>query len=151
MSRELRAGGILDKLPFCDEVFSSDNASGPERVSRQVGPRIRGVCHLMGASTHCGSMRATMIHDNATYHVLKISELTRLIASHLVLTNQKSAVNLACACRYLEEPTLSILWGAQQWSLCTLLKVLPKGTWEYPSPDEDVVCCPGPLPREVER
>jgi len=89
-----------------------------------------------------------MIRDNATHRVLKISELTRLIASHLVLTNPQSAVNLSRACRCLEEPTLSILWGARQWSLCTLLKVLPKGTWEYPSSDRDVVCCPGPLLRE---
>ena len=71
-----------------------------------------------------------MVHRDTTPHrVFKISELTRLIASQLVLINQKSAVNLACACRFLEGPVLSTLWETQ-WSLCTLLEVLPKETWE---------------------
>jgi len=72
-----------------------------------------------------------MIHDSTPRRVLKISELTRLIASQLILTNsRKSAVNLACACRSLEEPVLSALWRTQ-WSLITLLRVLPEETWEY--------------------
>jgi len=63
--------------------------------------------------------------------VFKISELTRVIATHLVLTdNGGGAVNLACASRYLEEPVLSTLWE-MQLSLCTLLRVLPRGTWEF--------------------
>ena len=37
-------------------------------------------------------------------------------------------MNLACACRYLEEPVLSILWEKQK-SLRTLLVVLPVETW----------------------
>jgi len=72
-----------------------------------------------------------MIHDSTPYRVLKISELTRLIASQFVLIDaRKSAVNLACACRSLEEPVrVSTLWETQ-WSLLTLLEVLPEQTWE---------------------
>ena len=69
-----------------------------------------------------------MIHGTP-HRIFKISELTRLIASWLVLINGKGAVNLACACRCLEEPVLSTLWETQ-WSLCTLLKVLPEVTWD---------------------
>jgi len=72
-----------------------------------------------------------MIHDSTPHRVLKISELTRHIASQLVLTHsRRSTVNLACACRCLEEPVLSTLWETQ-WSLITLLRVLPKETWEF--------------------
>ena len=71
-----------------------------------------------------------MIHDSTPYHVLNISELTRLIASQLVLIGaEKSAVNLACACRSLEEPILSTLWETK-CHFFTLLQVLPEGTWE---------------------
>ena len=65
----------------------------------------------------------------------------RLIASQLVLISPGSTVNLACACRYLEEPALSTLWETQQ-SLCTLLEVLPKDTlsWENPAFNTAVVC-----------
>jgi len=69
-----------------------------------------------------------MIHDNTPHRVFKISELTKLIASHLVVISRKGALNLACACRYLEEPTLSTLWETQD-SLFTLLQVLPNATW----------------------
>ena len=70
-----------------------------------------------------------MIHDSTPYRVLKINELTRLIASQLVLVGaENSAVNLACACRSFEEPILSTLWETQ-WSLGALLKVLPEENW----------------------
>ena len=71
-----------------------------------------------------------MIHDSVPYRIFKISELTRLIATQLVPTGRKSAVNLACACRSLEEPVLNILWETQL-SLCTLLEVLPQETWVF--------------------
>jgi len=74
-----------------------------------------------------------MIHDSTPYRVFKISELTRLIASQLVLISKESAVNLASACRPLEEPVLSTLWETQS-SLCTLLKVLPEETWKIQGP-----------------
>ena len=82
-----------------------------------------------------------MIDDSTPYRIFKITELTRLIASQLVLISRETAVNLACACRSLEEPTLSTLWETQR-SLCTLLEVLPKETWEFQSPicDIPVVC-----------
>jgi len=82
-----------------------------------------------------------MIRDSTPHRVLKISELTRLIASQLVLVSRKSAVNLACACRSLEEPVLSTLWETQS-SLITLLRVLPKETWEvwYPRFGQSMVC-----------
>jgi hypothetical protein len=66
-----------------------------------------------------------MTLDNTFGRVFKISELTRLIANQLIPLGQKSAVNFACACRYLEEPVLSTLWKTQP-SLCTLLMVLPE-------------------------
>jgi len=72
-----------------------------------------------------------MIHDSTPYRVLKISELTRLVASQLVLIGAKgSAVNLALVCRSFEEPTLSTLWETQ-WVLNTLLELLPQETWGY--------------------
>ena len=55
--------------------------------------------------------------------LLKISELTRLIAGQLILIHaENSAVNPACACRSFEEPILSMLWETQS-SLYTLLGV----------------------------
>jgi len=58
------------------------------------------------------------------HSIFKISELARAIASQLIPINLKSAVSLACACRYLEEPVLSTLWEIQG-SLRILLEVLP--------------------------
>ena len=78
-----------------------------------------------------------MSHDSTPYHVLNISELTRLIASQLVLIGaEKSAVNLACACRSLEEPVLSTLWETK-YHFFILLSVLPEGTWELQEPEDD--------------
>lgn len=51
-----------------------------------------------------------MINDGTPSRVFKIGELARAIASQLVLSGSKSAVNLACTCQNLEEPTLSALW-----------------------------------------
>ena len=79
------------------------------------------------------SKRITMTHDSTSHHIFRISELTRLIASQLILINPRDAVNLACACRYLEEPALCTLWEIQ-WSLCTLLRVLPEENWEIEYP-----------------
>jgi len=77
------------------------------------------------------AIKATMIRDSTPHRVLKINESTRLITSQLVLIgSRKSAVNLACACRCLEEPVLSTHWETQS-SLFTLLRVLPKETWEF--------------------
>lgn len=69
-----------------------------------------------------------MIHDSAPHRVFNIAELTMLIVNQVVLTSQKSAVNLACACRHLEEPVLSALWETQH-SFRTLLEVLPEEAW----------------------
>ena len=71
-----------------------------------------------------------MTHDSTPHRIFKISELTRLIASQLVLISRRSTVNLACTCRALEEPNLSTLWEIQQ-SLFTLLEVLPRENREY--------------------
>ena len=111
--------------------------------SLSPGP-ARAVRHIMGATTGLGPQalgshicssypRVAMIHDNAPHRIFKISELTRLVASQLVVISQESTVHLACACRYLEEPVLSTLWGSQ-WSLSTLLKVFPDAIWESESP-----------------
>ena len=69
-----------------------------------------------------------MIHDSTPHRIFKISELTRLIAGHLILIDPEGAVNLACTCRYLEEPVLSTLWEIQ-YSLGILLGVLPEAIW----------------------
>jgi len=84
-----------------------------------------------------------MIDDSAPHRVFKIDELTRLITSQLIHANQESAVNLACACRYLEEPVLSTLWEIQE-SLHNLLETLPGDNWDwgYPAQGESVVCNP---------
>ena len=71
-----------------------------------------------------------MIHGNASHHIFEISELTRLIASQLIPISPKSAVNLACTCRYLEEPVLSTLWETQG-SLNILLEVLAEDSLDY--------------------
>ena len=86
-----------------------------------------------------------MTHDSTPYRVLNISELSRLIASQLILISPKSAVNLACVCRSLEEPILSTLWEIQV-SFLTLLGVLPEGTWEFQYSEfgESTVCGPDP-------
>ena len=85
-------------------------------------------------------VQATMIHERAPYRVLTISELARHIASQLVLIEAEgSAVNLACACRSLEEPILSTLWETQS-SLYALLGVLPENLEYLP----EVVRDPAP-------
>ena len=69
-----------------------------------------------------------MVQDDAPHRVLRISELTRLIAGQLIPTGRTNVVDLACVCRYLEEPALSTLWETQS-SLLALLRVLPEETW----------------------
>ena len=81
--------------------------------------------------------QAAMIHDNTPHRIFEITELTRAIASQLILTSRKSTVDLARTCRYLEEPALSTLWETQG-SLDTLLKVLPEETWRFESDDHRV-------------
>ena len=82
-----------------------------------------------------------MTHDSTPYLIFKIDELTRLIASQLILIDG-NAVNLARVCRSLEEPVLSTLWEIKPRSLHTLLKVLPKETWKLQCPrfNRYVVC-----------
>jgi len=85
-----------------------------------------------------------MTHDSITSHrILKISELTRVIASQLTSLSRRSAVNLACVCRYLEEPVLSTLWEEQR-TLYTLLKVLPEETWHFERYDRTVCVLDSP-------
>jgi len=82
-----------------------------------------------------------MITDGTPNRVFKISELARVIASQLVLTSRKSAVNLDCTCRDLEEPALGALWKTQ-WSLDQLLEVFPEEHWDYEDSESGgfVVC-----------
>jgi len=89
--------------------------------------------------------RAAMIHDSASHRIFRISELTSLTASQLVLISPKSTASLACVCRYLEEPALSILWQTQR-SLDNLLKALPEETWscDDAEPPDSSVCGPNP-------
>ena len=93
-------------------------------------PNACNVCRFKWAlDDRRGFAPVIMIPDSTPHRIFKISELTRVIASHLVLISPKSAVDLACTCRYIEEPALSTLWETQ-WSLCILLKVLPEENWK---------------------
>ena len=95
----------------------------------QQGVTKRENALTFGAKPSRGAPQVTMVDDRAPHRVFKIGELTRLIADQLILISRGSAVNLACACRYLEEPVLSTLWETQT-SLYTLLGTLPRDTWE---------------------
>ena len=88
-----------------------------------------------------------MIHGGAPHRIFRISELTRLIASQLILISEGNTVNLACTCRYLEEPALSTLWETQG-SLEILLKALPGETWDFEEVGWDRVVCGLDLPLE---
>ena len=82
-----------------------------------------------------------MTDDSPPQRVFKIGELARLIASKVIRKRRARAVNLACVCRCLEEPVLSVLWETQS-SLHTLLETLPEGTWDWDelAQGESVVC-----------
>ena len=87
--------------------------------------------HITGAKLlHC----VPMIHNSTPHRVFGIGELARLIAVQLILISPNSAMNLACACRCLEEPVLRTLWEAQP-SLLTLLNVLPGENWDVGCPE----------------
>ena len=97
------------------------------------------------------SSQDIMIHDSTPHRIFKISELTRAITSQLLPVSQGSAVNLACACRYLEEPVLSTLWETQE-SLCVLVEVFPEDTWSWETPAFDASTVRSPnLPAEEDR
>ena len=51
--------------------------------------------------------------------IVEISELTQLVANHLLLDGPESLTSLACTCRALEELALSTPWSKQS-SLTTL-------------------------------
>jgi len=84
-----------------------------------------------------------MTYDGAPHRVFKISELARVIAHQLILIGQKSAVNLACTSRCLEEPALSTLWETQQ-SMGILLEVLTEATCDRKHPKTNVTVVRGP-------
>ena len=99
--------------------------------SHRVAPRAHKYRFTSARFPVCFHSRTTMTHDGALHRVFKIGELARLITSQLVaIRGKKSAVNLACACRYIEEPVLSALWETQQ-SLRTLLELLPGENRDY--------------------
>lgn len=83
-----------------------------------------------------------MTHNDVYQRVFNISELARIIAHQLILIGQKSAVNIACASRCLEEPVLSTLCETQK-SLGILLEVLPEGTLDRQHPEPDVTMVRG--------
>jgi len=106
-------------------TICTHNGSKAPTPDRCYGNRFAGA----GSRAPLWFSHTTMIHDGAPLRVFRISELTRVIASQLILTSQESAVNLACTCRCLEEPVLGTLWETQQF-LSTLLEVLPKANWD---------------------
>lgn len=71
-----------------------------------------------------------MAYADASHRVFKVSELARTIAAHLAPVSNKSAVNFARVCRYLEEPILSAVWRTQV-SFRALLSVLPEELLEW--------------------
>ena len=87
------------------------------------------------------STLATMIQDTPN-HIFNIGELTKLIASQLVLISRKSTVNLACAVTVgALKNRSSALWETQS-TLCALLESLPGGKWDFEHPEfcKHVVC-----------
>lgn len=64
--------------------------------------------------------------------IIEISELTQLIANHLLPDGPEGLLSLACTCRALKEQALSTLWSEQP-SLKTLVEcTLPSGVLSSP-------------------
>ena len=124
---------------------TSDHFWAPPSFFSRFPPQNLGAYYVPSHSSEVDFCALTvafdMIHDSASHRVLKIGELTRVIASHLVAISRKSVVNLACSCRYLEEPVLSTLWETQPL-LITLLMTLPEDTWaQWENPEHGIEVC----------
>ena len=115
-------------------IVSQHSTCCPSRlflISVRASSSKRAPLHITGAKIlSC----VPMIHDSTPHRVFRIGELARLIAVQLILISPNSAMNLACACRCLEEPVLRTLWEAQP-SLLTLLNVLPEENWDVGCPE----------------
>ena len=122
-------------VPLLQNKFLSQELFDLPATKRRISLWRPKALAIRATSPALSTMQATTIHDmdSTPYRIFKISELTRLIAIQLVLISQKSAVNLACACRSLEEPVLSTLWEIQS-SLYALLEVLPQETLVFKRP-----------------
>ena len=132
-------------------LCTHDVSGIPARSDDHIGGTERDHSLTFGAKPLSTSPPFVMIDNSASHRVFKIDELTRLIAGQLILGRQRSAVNLACTCRHLEEPVLSTLWETQG-SLCTLLETLPRDTWNWDnSAQGGPVVCPESPVGETER
>lgn len=90
-------------------------------------PDRRPAEHHFAVASELVPLRTAATRDGAPHRVFKISELSRLIASELVFTSQKSTANPACACRPLEGARPQRIMG----DATVLLSILPKETWYY--------------------
>jgi len=70
----------------------------------------------------CTNSPCTMPHP-----IIEISELTQLVADHLLTDGKQSLVSLASTCRALEEQALSTLWSEQSLLDILIICTLPPG------------------------
>lgn len=104
---------IADPACYVDEVLY---ASCLLTVAfSEVYPRASVGCHS-GAHTQSYVESTSM-----PCPIIEISELTQLIADHLLLDDQQALVSLACTCRALRIQALATLWSEQS-SLGILIK-----------------------------
>ena len=73
----------------------------------------------------------------STHPIIEITELTQLVAQHLLLDSPESLVLLACTCRALEEQALSTLWSKQASLVVLIISTLPS----------DILTSPPPVPQ----
>ena len=136
---------IWQVYPLMNEFRgAATKCDGLER-SHQLNVIHQLVAAARALSCRGDSAHSTMNHDSTPLRVFRISELTRIIASQLILTSRESAVNFACTRRCLEEPVLSTLWETQK-SLPILLRMLPKTTWYVDNLGRDCTVCGLDLP-----
>ena len=58
-----------------------------------------------------------------------VDEILREVTAQVTKTHPPTAVALACCAKFLEEPTLSVLWKIQD-GLPALIKTLSPDSWE---------------------
>ena len=88
----------------------------------------------LALNVSCHSIHAPSIHGqthllDSMHPCLNLDEIWRLIAHELVASRGKAdVVDLACCCKYFEDPALDMLWTKQD-KLLPLLKSLPGDVW----------------------
>ena len=140
----VRIDMIWQVYPLMNEFHgAATKCDGLER-SHQLNVIHQLVAAARALSCRGDSAHATMTHDSTPLRVFRISELTRIIASQLILTSRESAVNFACT-RRCSKNRSSARYGTQK-SLPVLLRMLPKTTWYVDNSGRDCTVCGLDLP-----